>query len=107
MKKNFLLLLLVSSFLFPVLGVSAQEPLVQPQPYWNIESNLKTPKQSVVYFYTASHELMYKENVSGRKLNAGNKKTVKQLNAALSEVVLAWQSEKRIKENEQIIAKRL
>lgn len=74
MKKSFFSLLLVSFFLFLVSDLCAQDQQFQPEPYWVIESNLKTPKKSIVYFYTAGHVLMYKENVDGRKLNAGNKK---------------------------------
>ncbi len=106
MKKNFYLLL-VLCFTISVSKLYAQQPPLQLQPYWNIESNVKTPKSSTVYFYTAHHELMYSENINSRNLNVGNRKTVKELNAALKEVVLAWQSERYIKENQQIVAKRL
>ncbi len=106
MKKNFFFLLFVGSFFSLTPDLYAQDEPLQPEPYWVIESNIKTPKKSIVYFYSAGHELMYKENVECRKLKVGNKKTVKRLNAALHEVSLAWQNEKRVKDNEQIIAKR-
>ena len=103
MKK--FILMLICGFAFSVSHLCAQEPTVQP--YWNIENNIKSPKQSIVYFYSASHELMYKENIENRKLNVGNKKTLRLLNAALNEVLISWQTVKGIKENEQIIAQKL
>lgn len=102
----FSLTLTVLSFLVFSIG-QAQEVTPPLQPYWVIESNVKTPKQSTVYFYTARHELMYKERVEGKKLNVNRRKIVKRLNEALNETVIAWQKEKAVKENEYILAKRL
>lgn len=104
MKRKFLLLIICCSVFFASDTFAQQSPL---QAYWNIEDNVNVKKQYTVYFYSAAHELMYKENIAGRKLKVGNNKTVRQLNAALDEVLLAWRIEKRIQENQQIIAKRL
>ncbi len=106
MKKIFLPLLFVSFLQLSFASVCCQQLPPNPEPYWIIESNLKTPEKSIVYFYTASHVLMYKESVEGRKLNVNKRKTVKQLNAALTDVLVAWQKDKKAKQNEQIIARR-
>ncbi len=106
MKKSFFALLFACFLQFFVAAVHAQSLSQNPEPYWVIEGNVKTPKKSIVYFYTASHVLMYKENVEGRELKVNKRKTVKQLNAALNDVLVAWQKDKTAKQNEQIIAKR-
>lgn len=103
MKKKFLLLIICCSAFFAS-DSFAQQPLLKA--YWNIEDNVKVKKQFTVYFYTAAHELMYKEDIVGRRPKVGRNKTARQLNAALNEVLLAWQIENRIQENQQIIAKR-
>jgi hypothetical protein len=100
-----LILTFLSVIAFSV--AQAQETTQPLQPYWVIESNVNTPRQSTVYFYTARHELMYKEQVEGKKLNVNRRKIVKRLNEALNETVIAWQKEKAVKVNEYILAKRL
>jgi hypothetical protein len=98
-----LLIIVLNAFVFSV--ASAQE--IKPQPYWVIEDNIKIPKLSTVYFYTADHNLMYKEVVQGKKINVNRRKVVKQLNATLQELQVAWGKELKPKTDEQLVAKRL
>ena len=71
--------------------------------YWVIQSNLKTPKNATIYFYTAQHELVYKEFVSGKKINIEKIKTRKHLEEVLNQAVTAWQKEGIVKENQQLV----
>jgi len=71
--------------------------------YWIIESNLKTPKNATIYFYTPRHELVYKEFISGKKINIEKIKTRKHLEQVLNQAVIAWQKEGVVKENQQLV----
>jgi hypothetical protein len=106
MKHVIFSLVLVALSLLSFSIASAQDVKPSCNPYWVVEGNVKTPKQSTVYFYSADHQLMYKEQVEGRKLNIRRKKVVQQLNEALKETAVVWSTEKQVKENEQILAKR-
>ena len=64
--------------------------------YWVIENNVKTPRQSVLYCYTNDHILVYKESISGKKLNVNRPKIVRQLNAALNQALIAWKNNQPI-----------
>lgn len=106
MKHIIFSLVLVALSLLSFFVATAQDIKPTCEPYWVVEGNVKTPKQSTVYFYAADHQLMYKEQVEGRKLNIRRKKVVKQLNEALKEAAIVWNNEKMVKENEQTLAKR-
>ena len=71
--------------------------------YWVIQSNLKTPKNATIYFYTTKHELVYKEFISGKKINIEKIKTRKHLEEVLNQAVIAWQNEGIVKENQQLV----
>ena len=71
--------------------------------YWVIQSNLKTPKNATIFFYTPQHELVYKEFVSGKKINIDKLKTRKHLEEVLNQAVTAWQKEGVVKENQQLV----
>ncbi len=86
-----------------VLTKSAVSKLVNDKGYWVIESNIKTPKTSVVHFYTIDDTLMYSEKVEGIKLDIKKRKTVTLLNQALLQTLLVWHKEKIQKQNEQLV----
>jgi hypothetical protein len=85
------LLVLLFAFTTPALAQS-KKPCMPPDGYWVIESNVKTPKQSVVYCYNNDNILVYKEQITGRKLNVNRPKIVRQLNAALNQALVAWKN---------------
>ena len=105
MKKSFLFIQIAIAIFF-CSAASAQTLKPAFEPYWQIESNLKTPKHAVVFFYSANHELMYKETIDGKRLNVNRPKIRRMLNEVLNEVATAWQQERRVKENEFFVAKR-
>jgi hypothetical protein len=74
--------------------------------YWVIQSNLKTPKNCIIYFYTIQHELVYKEVVSGKKINIEKTSTRKHLEGVLNQAITAWQKEGIVKENQQLVITR-
>ena len=74
--------------------------------YWVIQTNLKTPKCCVIYFYTNQHELVYKEMVSGTKINIDKNSTRKHLEEVLNQAITSWQKEGIVKENQQLVITR-
>ena len=58
--------------------------------YWVVESNKKTPKDAVVYFYNNENLLVYKEEIKNQKLKLNRQKTLLRLKAALEEAVIAY-----------------
>jgi len=105
MKKTFLFLHL-TIILFFCASAYAQERTTTPEPYWVIESNVKTPKHSVVYFYSTDHKVMYKETIDGKKLNIDRPRIRRLLNRSLKVVTLAWQADKQMKADGLLLAKR-
>jgi hypothetical protein len=75
-----------------------------PKGYWVIESNIKNPKNSIIYFYNNDDVLMYKEEVSGVKINVNRKKVVNRLENVLQVSSLAWQKEHKTMENEMLVS---
>ncbi len=108
MKKSIMFLVIaVSIFTIPA---SAQKMKPSPEPYWVVENNLKTPKNSVVCFYNTDHALMYKENIQNKKINVNREKTRRMLDAMLTEVATAWNQKKQLNGEEAwegLVAKKL
>jgi hypothetical protein len=74
--------------------------------YWVILSNVKTPKNCTIYFYTTQHQLVYKEVVSGKRINIEKTSIRKHLEAVLNQAIAAWQKEGIVKENQQLVITR-
>lgn len=53
---------------------------------WVIESNVKTPKISVIKFYNAQQELIYREEIKNKRINVNRVKVQKQLNKILAQL---------------------
>ncbi|MGB8193341.1 MAG: hypothetical protein WCF67_15530 [Chitinophagaceae bacterium] len=73
--------------------------------YWVIESNVKTPRQSIVHFYNNEHVVVYREKVEGFKINLQRKKTLFRLKGVLEQAIVAWEREKVLRENERLVIK--
>lgn len=104
MKKTILFLQLVIALFFCSATFAQLKP--SSEPYWVVENNVKTPKHSVVYFYSTNHEVMYKETIEGKRLSVNRPKIQRLLNEVLKEVTLAWQKDKGMKADGFLIAKR-
>jgi len=71
--------------------------------YWVVESNIKTPKHSIVYFYSDDDTLIYKEELEGVKLNPKKEKTKMKLKKLLESALWAWNAKKPINETAKIV----
>jgi hypothetical protein len=72
--------------------------------YWIIESNIKTPQNSIVYFYTNENELMYKEKIEGIKINLKKRKVLLNLKKVLEQSIISWEEQHVLKEDEKLLA---
>ena len=77
---------------------------LSPNGYWIVESNVKTPKSSTIYFYNNENTIVYKERVEGVKLHLNRKKTLLRLRNVLDESITAWQQHHISKENQMLVA---
>lgn len=77
------------------------EPLLNPgtpswlsdKGYWVVESNVKTPRKSIVHFYNNEHVLVFREKLDGVRLNLNRKKVLYRLKATLENAVSAFQKD--------------
>jgi hypothetical protein len=70
--------------------------------YWNIEQNIKTPKKSTVYFYSNDHQLLYKEDIVGLRININKRKVKMNLKKVLDQAFLAFKGKQIITENQML-----
>ncbi len=77
---------------------------VSDKGYWVIESNIKTPKSAIVYFYNNDNQLVYKEAIVGVKLNTRRAKTKIKLTKAMENAVWAYNQKQPLKDKEQVVA---
>jgi len=63
---------------------------VSSKGYWMVESNIREPRHSCVYFYTNDDILVHKETIDGVKLSVSKTRTKMKLKKALEIVVDAW-----------------
>ena len=71
--------------------------------FWVIQSNVHTPKIATIYFYNNERELVYKEDVKGRRINIERLKARKHLEAVLYNAVIAFKKDGVVKENQQMV----
>lgn len=111
---------LAGSILFFALSVSnsvfaqdeEQQPLRTPKwisekGYWVVQSNIHTPKHSIIYFYNNDDVQVYKEEIDGVKVNLNKDRTKMRLKKILEQSIVAWETTHQPKENEQWVAKAL
>jgi hypothetical protein len=111
MKKQFFSLLTTVLFLsVSTASFAQQEHLSTKFPkwlsrngYWVVESNVKTPKNNTIYFYTTDNTMVYKETVEGVKLHLNRTKTLMRLKGVLDQSVTAWQQQHVAKENQMLV----
>lgn len=78
-----------------------QDEDTQPAPrwcsqkgYWVVETNIHTPKDAIVHFYTNSRQLVYSEKVTGKVLNTRRPRVLVKLKRAMEKVINDWETEK-------------
>jgi hypothetical protein len=77
---------------------------VSPNGYWVVESNIKTPLISIVYFYNNDNQLIYKEKLDGVRINIKKRKTLMDLRKILEASVVAWNAKQSPGENRLLVA---
>jgi cytochrome c553 len=101
--KKVLLLLLVLIAVTASAQNKKQKSYMPSEGFWVVESSVKTPKQSTIYFYNNAKVLIYKESLTGRRINLGHKRTVQKLNDVLIQSIAAWQKEQMVKSNTKLV----
>ncbi len=100
MKKNvrtFIMLVLLSTTSVIAAAqknettIGAMPKWISDKGYWVIESNVKSPKTSVVNFYNNTNALIYSEKVEGVRLNIKRKQTCLRLKKVLDKSLIAWE----------------
>jgi len=102
MKKIIFLLVLTTGL--SCAGFAQQNN--QPKGYWVIESNVNTRRLSVIYFYNNLNQVLYKETVMGKKLKVNRPRVNRRLNAVLEQSLTAWQNNRQMKDDQQLVVKR-
>jgi len=107
MKKLFfttLFILALSGFGFTQEKSQHFPKWISTEGYWQVVSNIKTPKNNVVYFFNNENVVIYKENINGMKLKLNKRKTLQRLKTALDEALQAWAKNKMFRDNDVLIA---
>ncbi|HLP39251.1 hypothetical protein [Lacibacter sp.] len=77
---------------------------VSEKGYWVVKSNVKQPKEAVVYFYDLQHELVYKEELKNVNLNIKRTKVKMRLKRALEQAITAHERGDLPSKDEKIVA---
>jgi len=98
MKRRFLILILLLA-IGSIKGITQETTTDRPIPrwvsekgYWQVVSNIKDPKNFMLYFFNNEGTLVYQEKVEGVKLDLKKKKTLMRLKRALEQSVVAWEN---------------
>lgn len=67
---------------------------VSEKGYWVVESNINSPLDHIVTFYNNDNKLLYKETLTGVKLNPEKRRVKMKLKKILEASVLAWEKKK-------------
>jgi hypothetical protein len=110
MKKLIYLALLAAS----LTAISATTHSQEPKPvipkwhsekgYWVLESNINEPLTHTVRFYTNENILVYKEEISGVRLDPSRRKIKMKLKNVLETAIEAWSLKKVAMENRDYVA---
>ena len=77
---------------------------VSEKGYWVIESNIKDPLNHLIRFYNNDNVLLYKEAITGVKLNPEKRAVRMKLKKVLEAAVVAWEQKKITEENKNYVA---
>ena len=77
---------------------------VSEKGYWVIESNVRTPENSVIYFYNNNNELVYKEKLEGIRINWKKKRVLMHLKTVLERSIASWNKQHFFNQNEMLVA---
>jgi hypothetical protein len=80
---------------------------VSDKGYWQVETNIRTPWNSMISFFNNDGILVYKENVQGMALNLQRKSILRRLKKILDRSVTAWESGHPGKESRLLVTRSL
>jgi hypothetical protein len=86
---------------------SETAPWASAKGYWVIETNVKTPLQHMIRFYTNEDILVYTEKIEGIRVNPGRKKIKMKLKEVLEASVVAWERSKKPDADKNYVIMRL
>ena len=72
--------------------------------YWVVETNIHSPLNHIIWFYNNDNVLIYKEALSGIKLNPDKRKVKMKLKWVLESALLAWEQKGIPEENKKYVA---
>ena len=75
--------------------------------YWVVQSNVKTPLNSVIHFYNNDNVLVYREKVDGVKINLNKSRIKMRLKRILEQSIVAYEKNQVLREDRQWVAKAL
>lgn len=77
---------------------------VSKQGFWQIETNIHTPRKNIVYFYNNDQTLIYKENLDGVVLDLEKKRVKMRLKRALETAINVWNKDHLYRNDQQWIS---
>jgi hypothetical protein len=114
MNKTTMKSLVSALFCLFTLSSISQEQDTAPSPrmprwvsdkgYWVVESNIHSPLNHTIWLYTNDEVLIYKETLSGVKLNPEKRAVKMKLKKVLETAVLAWEQNKVKQEDKHYVA---
>ena len=112
MKAPSYFLYFASFFIFAMsLNVQSQGNQIKKEPrwisdkgFWQVETNIRTPYKSIIYFYNNEKRMIYKENVEGVILDLSKKRVKIRLRKALESAVLTWNKNHVTQRDGQLIS---
>jgi len=114
MKQTIIVLVVLAATLFGNATFAQDEAPVSSTPrwvsekgYWVAETNIHTPKKSIVRFYNNDHVLVYSEKVEGVVLKLQRRKVKMNLKKVLETSLIAWEAKQKASENEGWVANTL
>jgi hypothetical protein len=77
---------------------------VSDKGYWVVESNIHSPLDHKVWFYNNDNALIYKETVTGIRLNVARRKVKMKLKKILEASITAWEQNQIMEENKNYVS---
>ena len=109
MKRKQIIPIVVLLFVWAVLPacLKAQGRRVGPVPekgFWEVVSNIATPREATVQFYDLERHLIYQEHVVGVELDLKSRRTCRRLNRSLQAALVAWEEHKQVMKDKGLVA---
>lgn len=101
MKQLFFTFKIIIFFSLLTSGIYAQNlkskkhRFVSDKGYWVIENNIHNPLNHTISFYNNENELLYKESLTGVKLNPEKRSIKSKLKSVLEASIIAWEKRKK------------